>query len=279
MLKTDKVTIRFGGLVAVNQVSVHIRRGQITGLIGPNGAGKTTTLQTISGLTPKQGISGDIVFMGKKIQGLKGNKISRMGILHVLEGRHVFSKLSVEENLQMGAYMRRDTAKISEDIVASLNSYATDFNDANVINNVIQLVEANFNVSKDASGRAMAGLSGGSRLTLRLANSYPDMFNYYCVMAGEVTRADSIISGKSTWYVSGKMSPSELFELRLDAEKLVDARFHITMGLYETRLHGMHEMEQALSEKGIEYTQALYAGGHDWFVWRDCFVDYVSDLL
>lgn len=164
-------------------------------------------------------------------------------------------------------------------IVVSLNSYATDFNDANVINNVIPLVEANFNVSKDASGRAMAGLSGGSRLTLRLANGYPDMFNYYCVMAGEVTKADSIISGKTTWYVSGKMSPSELFELRLDAEKLADAKFHITMGMYETRLHGMHEMEQALSEKGIEYTQALYAGGHDWFVWRDCFVDYVSDLL
>ena len=74
---------------AVRGVDLYVEEGEMVTLIGANGAGKTTTLRTISGLTPKQGIGGDIVFMGKKIQGLKGNKISRMGILHVLEGRHV----------------------------------------------------------------------------------------------------------------------------------------------------------------------------------------------
>lgn len=106
----------YGSIKAVRGIDLYVDEGEMVTLIGANGAGKTTTLQTISGLTPKQGISGDIVFMGKKIQGLKGNKISRMGILHVLEGRHVFPKLSVDENLQMGAYMRKDTAKIREDI-------------------------------------------------------------------------------------------------------------------------------------------------------------------
>ena len=106
----------YGSIRAVRGVDLYVEEGEMVTLIGANGAGKTTTLRTISGLTPKQGIGGDIVFMGKKIQGLKGNKISRMGILHVLEGRHVFAKLTVEENLQMGAYMRRDSAKVKEDI-------------------------------------------------------------------------------------------------------------------------------------------------------------------
>lgn len=106
----------YGSIRAVRGINLFVNEGEMVTLIGANGAGKTTTLQTISGLTPKQGVEGDIVFMGKKIQGVKGNKIARMGILHVLEGRHVFAKLSVEENLHMGAYMRRDTANIKDDI-------------------------------------------------------------------------------------------------------------------------------------------------------------------
>ena len=140
-------------------------------------------------------------------------------------------------------------------VVVSLNSYATSFDDDNVIENVIPLVETNFNVCTEASGRAMAGLSGGARLTLRLAGSYPEMFDYYCPMAGE------------------------LEEVVFDGEKLQNAKFHITMGLYEARLDKLTEMETALTEAGVPYTQALYEGGHDWFVWRASFVDYVTDLL
>ena len=140
-------------------------------------------------------------------------------------------------------------------VVVSLNSYATSFDDDNVIENIIPLVETNFNVCTEASGRAMAGLSGGARLTLRLAGSYPEMFDYYCPMAGE------------------------LEEVVFDGEKLQNAKFHITMGLYEARLDKLTEMETALTEAGVPYTQALYEGGHDWFVWRASFVDYVTDLL
>ena len=140
-------------------------------------------------------------------------------------------------------------------VVVSLNSYATSFNDANVIENIIPLVEENFNVATEAANRAMAGLSGGARLTLRLAGSNPETFGYYCPMAGE------------------------LEEVVLDGEKLANAKFHITMGLYERRMDKLTEMEDALTQAGLEYTQAIYAGGHDWFVWRDASVDYVSDLL
>ena len=67
--------------------------------------------------------------------------------------------------------------------------------------------------------------------------------------------------------------------LVFDGEKLQNAKFHITMGLYEARLDKLTEMETALTEAGVPYTQALYEGGHDWFVWRASFVDYVTDLL
>ena len=135
-------------------------------------------------------------------------------------------------------------------VVVSLNCYATNFDDGDVIRNVIPLVESNFNVCGQASGRAMAGLSGGARLTLRLAGGYPETFGYYCAMAGE-----------------------------LEGEKLKDASFHLTMGLYEARLDKLTEQETALTEAGVRYTQALYRGGHDWFVWRDALADYACDLL
>lgn len=106
----------YGNIRAVKGVNLHVEEGEMVTLIGSNGAGKTTTLQTISGLTKSKGIQGEIIFMGKKIQGMKGNRISAMGILHVLEGRHVFAKLTVAENLHMGAYMRKDTARVQEDI-------------------------------------------------------------------------------------------------------------------------------------------------------------------
>ena len=140
-------------------------------------------------------------------------------------------------------------------VVVALNSYATSFDDANVVENVLPLVESKFNVSTQAPGRALAGLSGGARLTLRLAGSNPELFGYYCAMAGE------------------------LEDVIFDGEKLKDAKFHLTMGLYEARMDKLTEQETALAEAGVQYTQALYSGGHDWFVWRDALTDYVCDLL
>ena len=91
-----------------------VNEGEIFALIGPNGAGKTTTLRAISGLI-RGGQKGSVLFEGKEILGLSAHKITGMGIAQCLEGRQVFSHLTVRENLQMGAFLRKDTDKIKQD--------------------------------------------------------------------------------------------------------------------------------------------------------------------
>ena len=86
------------------------------GFIGHNGAGKTTTMQTISGLTGASGVSGEILFAGKPIQKLPGHEITKRGLCQVLEGRHIFSQLTVLENLETGAYLRKDKKNVKGDI-------------------------------------------------------------------------------------------------------------------------------------------------------------------
>ena len=106
----------YGNIHAVKGINIYIEEGEMVTLIGANGAGKTTTMQAISGLLKPQGIHGKIIFDGKEIQGLSGHKITAMGISQSLEGRHVFSKLTVEENLLTGAFLRKDTAGIKRDM-------------------------------------------------------------------------------------------------------------------------------------------------------------------
>ena len=105
----------YGNSEAVKGIDLKVEEGEMVTLIGANGAGKTTTMQTISGLTAASGVYGEIWFDGKRIDKKKGNKITAMGLSHVLEGRHVFSKLSVEENLKMGAYLRKDAEGVKKD--------------------------------------------------------------------------------------------------------------------------------------------------------------------
>lgn len=106
----------YGNIHVVKGIDLTVEEGEIVTLIGANGAGKTTTLQTISGLTEARGVRGRIEFNGKEITGLEGNKIAKMGLVQVLEGRHVFSKLTVEENLMIGAFTRKDSRQIREDL-------------------------------------------------------------------------------------------------------------------------------------------------------------------
>ena len=106
----------YGNIHTVKGINMHVNEGEMVTIIGANGAGKTTTLQTISGLREPKGIRGKIIFNGKEIQGFKGHKVASLGLCQVLEGRHVFSKLSVEENLMTGAYLRKDTKNVREDL-------------------------------------------------------------------------------------------------------------------------------------------------------------------
>lgn len=106
----------YGNIHSVKGINLYVEEGEMVTLIGANGAGKTTTLQSISGLTKRSGIVGKIIFNGREIQNYSGSKVASLGIAQALEGRHIFSKLTVEENLKMGAYLRKDTKNIKEDL-------------------------------------------------------------------------------------------------------------------------------------------------------------------
>jgi len=106
----------YGNIHVVKGVNLYVDKGEMVTIIGANGAGKTTTMRSISGLTAASGVRGEIWFKGKKISGLSGNKIMSMGLAQVLEGRHIFSKLTVMENLMVGAYTRKDRGKIKDDL-------------------------------------------------------------------------------------------------------------------------------------------------------------------
>ena len=106
----------YGNIHSVKGISLYVKEGEIVTIIGANGAGKTTTLASISGLTGRKGIQGKILFNGREIQSFVGNKVASLGISQALEGRHIFPRLTVEENLHMGAYLRKDKAGIKKDI-------------------------------------------------------------------------------------------------------------------------------------------------------------------
>jgi len=106
----------YGNIHSVKGVNLYVEEGEMVTLIGANGAGKTTTLQSISGLTKRSGITGKIIFNGHEIQNYSGSKVASLGIAQALEGRRIFSKLTVEENLKMGAYLRKDTKNIKKDL-------------------------------------------------------------------------------------------------------------------------------------------------------------------
>ncbi len=113
MLKVDNIHTFYGQIEALKGISIEVHEGEIVTLIGANGAGKSTTLKTISGqLTPKEGT---ITFQGKSIVGTAAHKVTAEGIIQVPEGRHIFPRMTVLENLEMGAYLRNDKAGIAED--------------------------------------------------------------------------------------------------------------------------------------------------------------------
>lgn len=118
ILQIKNLVVNFGGIKAVNDISLDIQRGKIVTLIGSNGAGKSTILRSISGIVKPQ--SGQILFEGEDILGLSPDKIVSKGITLVPEGRRVFPNLSVLENLKIGAYLRKDNYNSDLEYVYSL---------------------------------------------------------------------------------------------------------------------------------------------------------------
>lgn len=114
MLKIDDINVYYGNIRALNGMSLEVNEGEIVTLIGANGAGKSTLLKTISGLLkPKKG---KILYKDQSISGKPVQSIVKMGISHVPEGRRVFANMSIEENLQLGAFLRKDKEGIKRDI-------------------------------------------------------------------------------------------------------------------------------------------------------------------
>jgi branched-chain amino acid transport system ATP-binding protein len=114
MLEVEDLRVSYGKIEAVKGISFSVEAGQIVTLIGTNGAGKTTTLRTLSGLLKPTG--GHVTFDGKVLTRVPAHKIVALGLAHSPEGRHIFPRLSIEQNLQLGAFLRKDTAAIAKDI-------------------------------------------------------------------------------------------------------------------------------------------------------------------
>lgn len=114
MLKLDNVNLYYGVIHALKDISLEVNNGEIVTLIGANGAGKTSTLRAISGLEPIK--SGTITFKDMSLNKIPANKIVSLGLSHVPEGRRVFPDLTVRENLELGAYLRKDNASIKQDM-------------------------------------------------------------------------------------------------------------------------------------------------------------------
>lgn len=112
MLKIENLSVHYGMIQAVREVNFHVEKGEIVSLIGANGAGKTTILRTISGLNRPS--TGTISFEGQQIQKMVPQKIVANGLSQVPEGRHIFAGMTVQENLEMGAFLRKDN-KIKEE--------------------------------------------------------------------------------------------------------------------------------------------------------------------
>ncbi len=114
MLKVTDLHVSYGAIHAIHGISLEVNEGEIVTLIGANGAGKTTTLHTISGL--KKATSGEVSLEGHNLLATDPAKIITLGMAHVPEGRRIFSQMTVQENLEMGAFIVGDKAQIAEDV-------------------------------------------------------------------------------------------------------------------------------------------------------------------
>jgi branched-chain amino acid transport system ATP-binding protein len=114
LLEVEELEAGYGAVPVLHGVSFSVEEGQAAAVLGPNGAGKTTTLRTVSGVVRPRG--GRVLFDGEDIGGASPERVARLGIAHVPEGRGTFAGLSVEENLRVGAYRRRDGGGIRKDL-------------------------------------------------------------------------------------------------------------------------------------------------------------------
>ncbi|MEG0423695.1 MAG: ABC transporter ATP-binding protein [Erysipelotrichaceae bacterium] len=148
MLKIEQLKVNYGVIAAIKGIDLEVNEGEIVTLIGANGAGKTSILKAISGLEKIK--SGNITFNGESLQKMSARNIMKLGISHVPEGRRIFSGLTVLENLEMGAYLRKDKEGIKKDLEA---------------------VYERFPILRDRSKQDASTLSGGEQQMLAMGRA------------------------------------------------------------------------------------------------------------
>jgi len=148
LLKVSNIETYYGPIMAIRGVSFDVPKGGIVTILGANGAGKTTVLKTVCGVMDPQ--KGNVVFEGREIHRQDPDKVMRLGISHVPEGREVFPFLSVRENLRMGAYTRRDADEVAQDLEA---------------------VFGYFPVLKERADQRAGSLSGGEQQMLAISRA------------------------------------------------------------------------------------------------------------
>lgn len=121
MLKLEHLSVHYGAIEALKDVSLHVNEGEIVALIGANGSGKTTTLRTVSGLLKKS--SGSVIYEGKDLAKTSASNIVKSGLSHVPEGRRIFPRMSVYENLEVGAITRKDPDGVKNDFKKSFEYF------------------------------------------------------------------------------------------------------------------------------------------------------------
>lgn len=121
MLELNNLNVYYGAIHALKNINLKVNEGEVVTLIGANGAGKSTTLKAVSGMLKPR--TGEIIFNGNKINSLSAPDIVKLGMSHVPEGRRVFSKMNVMENLEMGAFTRNDKDGIKQDIERVFNLF------------------------------------------------------------------------------------------------------------------------------------------------------------
>ncbi len=147
-MQVEQVKVNYGGVKALQGVSIHVQKGEVVGILGGNGAGKTTLVNTICGIVPAT--EGKVFFQGQKINGLSAHSVVKLGIVQVPEGRGIFSTLSVLENLKIGAYLQ----KSGEAVERSLEQ-----------------IYGIFPVLKERSGQNGGSLSGGEQQMLAIGRA------------------------------------------------------------------------------------------------------------
>jgi len=121
LLEVAEIEVAYGQARAVNGASVRVAPGSITAIVGPNGAGKTSLLRAVCGLQPIR--AGEIRFRGERIDTLPEREIAALGIAHIPEGRRVFAKMTVAENLRLGAYLQRDRSEVASALAGVFEAF------------------------------------------------------------------------------------------------------------------------------------------------------------